>query len=128
MNHKLIGIGRLWQPESNPSCGWLRGRRAANNGDRRSGGEGEGQRDASGDATVTQRCVSSAPSVMAARACVSGFTRDDYVTSFGWGEGGIAHSYRHVAPPLISGAYLCENVSLMVYFTFPHQLSETWNY
>ena len=53
MNHKLIGIGRLWQPESNPFCGRLRGRRAANNGDRRSGGEGEGQLDASGDATVT---------------------------------------------------------------------------
>ena len=77
-----------------PAARW----RAANNGDRRSGGEGEGQRDASGDATVTQRCVPSAPSGMAARAWVSGFTRDVYVTSFG--SGGICHFYRHVAPPL----------------------------
>ena len=102
MNHKLIGIGGLWQPESNPSCGRLRGRRAANNGDHKSGGEGEGQRDASGDATVTQRCVPSAPSGMAAKAWVSGFTRDAYVTSFG-SRGGIAHFYRHVAPPLGAG-------------------------
>jgi len=96
MNHKLIGIGGLWQPESNPSCGRLRGRQAANNGDRRSGGEGEGQRDASGDATVTQRCVPSAPSGMAAKG-LGEWVYTKCLCDFIWIKGAIAHFYRHVA-------------------------------